>query len=142
MPTTNDKSPAARTHLFTYGSLMFEPVWQRVTKGQYTSGIETIEGFVRRGVQGEEYPAVIRSQDPKAVLSGRVYRNIQDDDLKRLDAFEGEGYERITTVTTKGDSVALYLYRHPQRMTAAQWDPEWFRTTGMEAFLRRYPGFV
>lgn len=121
---------------------MFEPVWQRVAKGRYPSSLETIEGFVRRGVRGEEYPAVIRSNDPRAVLEGRVYRDVQDEDLRRLDAFEGEDYRRISTVTQTGETVALYLYCHPQRMTDEPWDPDWFRSTGMAAFLQRYPGFV
>lgn len=131
-----------QTHLFTYGSLMFAPVWERVVRGRYASSVETVKGFVRRGVTGEEYPAVIRSEAPDAVLSGRVYRNIQLADLQRLDAFEGDDYQRISTRTCNSEPVELYLYLQPQRMTAQDWDPEWFRKTGMEAFLSRYRGFA
>ena len=136
------------TNLFTYGSLMFAPVWGRVVKGTYASSEEELEGFARYQVLGEEYPAVLRSTDvlstsapPSSLLTGRVYWNIDEQDQARLDAFDGSDYERIKVTTRSQKQVDLYLYRHPQRLSQTAWDPVWFERQGMTEFLKRYPGF-
>lgn len=130
-----------RINLFTYGSLMFSPVWGRVAKHQYVTSDETIVGYVRRCIRGEEYPAVIASIDSSSALQGKVYWDITDEDLARLDRFEGNEYERIITRTTRGDEVALYLFLNKEKIADEPWDPGAFEQTGMRRFLERYPGF-
>jgi gamma-glutamylcyclotransferase (GGCT)/AIG2-like uncharacterized protein YtfP len=131
------------THLFTYGSLMFEPVWNWVAKQSYQSSEETICGYARYKVIGEEYPAVIATPTKTSnQLQGRVYWSVDSEDLDRLDQFEGVEYERITTQTLNGHEVALYVFLPTHKISYEPWDPIWFEQTGMSIFLKRYPGFT
>jgi gamma-glutamylcyclotransferase (GGCT)/AIG2-like uncharacterized protein YtfP len=130
------------THLFTYGSLMFAPVWTRVATKPYHNSSEVIQGFARYKVSGEEYPAALAKPDePSSRLVGRVYWNVDLVDLERLDQFEGSDYERISTQTVSGHTVALYIYLRPALVSKEAWDPAHFENVGMGKFLARYPGF-
>jgi gamma-glutamylcyclotransferase (GGCT)/AIG2-like uncharacterized protein YtfP len=130
------------THLFTYGSLMFAPVLERVAKRHYRSSAEVIHGYARYKVSGEEYPAVVATpDDPNHTLHGRVYWEVDAEDLARLDRFEGGDYARISTVTASGHPVALYVFLAREKMSQESWDPTWFEQIGMKQFLTRYPGF-
>jgi gamma-glutamylcyclotransferase (GGCT)/AIG2-like uncharacterized protein YtfP len=74
-----------------------------------------------------------------------VYWHVDEADMARLDAFEGSDYERVDVemVTAQGETkaVALYLYRLPERLLDAPWDPELFLKEGMARFIARYAGF-
>ena len=128
-------------NLFTYGSLMFDEVWQRVVRGQYRSSIETLRGYARHQVRDEDYPAVIRAPGAEALLQGRLWWDVDAADVARLDAFEGEDYERISVTTESGAQAGLYLYRRSGRVLQAEWDPKHFERETMARFLARYPGF-
>jgi gamma-glutamylcyclotransferase (GGCT)/AIG2-like uncharacterized protein YtfP len=122
---------------------MFEPVWSRVAKQRYQSTEETICGYARYKVLGEEYPAVIAT--PAEIsnrLQGRVYWSVDSQDMERLDLFEGAEYERVTTKTVSGHNVALYVFLATHKVSEQPWDPIWFEQTGMSIFLKRYPGFT
>lgn len=132
-------------HIFTYGSLMFEPVWSAVVQGRYQSSPATLPGFVRRCVRNEHYPVIY--PDSAAVdIDGVVYLDVAVDDLERLDRFEGEYYTRkplqIRTETHGFLGVEGYILKDEYRHIATDepWDPEAFRQTGISAFLARYQG--
>ena len=121
---------------------MFAPVWTRVAKRLYRNTDEVIQGYARFKVSGEEYPAAVATPDhPSSRLQGRVYWDIDSEDMRRLDQFEGADYSRVNIKTERGHEVALYVYRSTQRMSQEPWDPVWFERTGMTSFLTRYPGF-
>ena len=75
------------THLFTYGSLMFEDVWNRLVKGNYLSQKATLRGYARRSVKGDEYPVIFQADE---LVEGVVYYDISEEDRIILDIFEGE----------------------------------------------------
>ena len=79
------------THLFTYGSLMFEDVWNRLVRGNYLSQKATLMGYARRSVKNDEYPVIFQADE---LVEGVVYYDINKEDMITLDAFEGEYYER------------------------------------------------
>jgi gamma-glutamylcyclotransferase (GGCT)/AIG2-like uncharacterized protein YtfP len=135
-------------NLFTYGSLMFAPVWERVARNTYPNALASVRGFVRHQVLNEDYPGVIAqaqsasSSHEDALLQGRVYRGVSMEDRHRLDKFEGPDYHCVETQTTDGESVVLYIFVHPQRLSAKAWDPQWFEDVGIHRFLQKYPGFL
>ena len=47
------------TNIFTYGSLMFAPVWQQVVKGQYQAIPSVLADHQRLAVLNEDYLAAI-----------------------------------------------------------------------------------
>jgi gamma-glutamylcyclotransferase (GGCT)/AIG2-like uncharacterized protein YtfP len=95
-------------HVFTYGSLMFEPVWRRVVLGHYLSEVASIRGFRRLSVREKEHPALVISRQGDEIL-GRVYLDVRHSDIERLDAFETERYARVTITATAESDHRLVL---------------------------------
>ena len=48
------------SHVFTYGSLMFDRVWSRVVCGTYPAAAATLSGFRRQRVLDQDYPSLQR----------------------------------------------------------------------------------
>lgn len=124
-------------HVFTYGSLMFAPVWQRVVQGRYRQAAARVDDFARLAIVGETYPGMV-ARDGSSV-AGVLYFDIGQSDLAALDAFEGTEYRRapVRAVLDGGDAIEAqaYLYLLPQKLSALPWRPEAFR---MELFLGTY----
>lgn len=133
------------THIFTYGSLMFERIWSHVVQGNYEHQTGTLSGYVRRCIANEKYPAILPGLKSSKV-EGVLYHNISSEDVLRLDSFEGSFYirkpVRIQTdedIFTADTYVLNESYKHI--LTAKEWDPERFEKEGIEIFLERYFGF-
>jgi gamma-glutamylcyclotransferase (GGCT)/AIG2-like uncharacterized protein YtfP len=133
-------------NLFAYGSLMFEEVWSQVVRGDYLRRPARLHGFLRRRAYGDVYPVIIPSNHG-AWVDGVVYFGVSDGDIRRVDAFEAEPYDRQThTVIVEGfekhqaDAYVLkenYHYMVDDR----EWDPQWFAREGLPFFIRHYGGF-
>ena len=127
-------------NVFTYGSLMFPVVWDRVVQDRYRSGKATIHGFRRLRIRGEHYPALI--VNPNAdVLAGRVYFDVSASDIARLDHFETSDYARVSiAVTVAGKALAAdaYLALKPEALEPLEWSAEIFERDGLESFLATY----
>jgi gamma-glutamylcyclotransferase (GGCT)/AIG2-like uncharacterized protein YtfP len=126
-----------RAHIFTYGSLMFAPVWTCVVRGVYRSAPAEAAGFARYAIAGETYPGLIARDG--ASVQGMLYFAVAPDDIAALDAFEGIEYRRmpITVTLASGESAQAntYLYLLPQKLSESPWLPEAFQ---MERFLGTY----
>lgn len=124
-------------HVFTYGSLMFAQVWQRVVRGAYRSCPAMAHGFARHAIAGETYPGMIRRDG--ANVPGMLYFDVGPDDIAALDTFEGAEYRRETVLATLafGEQVTAetYLYLLPQKLSESPWRPEEFQ---MESFIGSY----
>ena len=126
--------------VFTYGSLMFAPVWAHVVRGKYASAEATALGVRRGAVPNEEYPGCLR--DANAQTQGCAYFNVAAEDLARLDTFEGAHYWRESVLLRFDDAQTqpawIYLYRFSEKLSAADWSPERFEREGMAKFLANY----
>jgi gamma-glutamylcyclotransferase (GGCT)/AIG2-like uncharacterized protein YtfP len=126
--------------VFTYGSLMFDPVWSHVVRGHYASAPARAIGVRRGAVVNEAYPGCVR--EPEASTAGRVYFNVSAADMARLDTFEGEHYwrEAVLVRDDRGQTHAawIYMYRLTAGLSATDWSPEWFEREGMAKFLASY----
>ena len=133
-------------HVFTYGTLMFTPVWSKVVTGTYRSACAWLPGYQRRRILGEVYPALVPAADAAAV-EGRLYFDIGAADLQRLDQFEGQYYQRqAATCRLEGDTTAkaqVYVFRSKYRhlVDTGEWDMQQFTDNGLEEFLSHYQGF-
>lgn len=125
------------THVFTYGSLMFAPVWERVVQGAYRSSQAVATGFARYAIAGETYPGMIARDGAR--VPGVLYFDVVPVDVAALDAFEGIEYRRvpISVALASGESAAAdtYLYLLPEKLSESPWLPEAFQ---MERFLNTY----
>ena len=126
--------------LFAYGTLMEEAVFRRVA-GSALSGVPAVApGWIRRRVRGQVYPGII----PQAggIVNGIVYAELTPVAWKRLDAFEGEMYERSTLVVRTEDgcdrNAFAYVVKSAFRslLTADDWSFDDFRSRDLPAYVR------
>lgn len=134
-------------NVFAYGSLMFPQVWSRVVQGEYESIRGTLHGFRRRCLRNEPYPVAFEGAPSERVL-GEVYLDVKEDDIVRLDRFEGEYYARKLedVVLDNGKIIRANTYvLKPEFYPLVDdnpWDVEQFKLVGMQRFLEQYQGFA
>ena len=125
------------SHVFTYGSLMFPQVWQRVVRGDYRSAPACADGYARYALAGETYPGMVAQ--PGASVQGVLYFDVGPADVAALDAFEGVEYRRgtIAVALASGETVEAdtYIYLLPQNLSDSPWLPENFQ---MARFIGSY----
>jgi gamma-glutamylcyclotransferase (GGCT)/AIG2-like uncharacterized protein YtfP len=119
-------------NVFTYGSLMFEPVWHSVCAGTYETTKGRIQGFNRYRVADQTYPALI--PELNGSVDGLIYLNVSPEDLARLDLFEGAEYRRVSA-TSLGLNVEVYEFLPLQRVVKVPWDVDNFAGHGLSKFL-------
>jgi gamma-glutamylcyclotransferase (GGCT)/AIG2-like uncharacterized protein YtfP len=127
-------------NVFTYGSLMFPVVWQRVVRGNYRSERGTIHGFRRLAVRDKEHPALVIAKGG-APIEGRVYFDVTDEDMARLDHFETPRYARVGVAVTINETAIVadaYLALHHDELTDVDWDVAKFEQEGLPRFLATY----
>jgi gamma-glutamylcyclotransferase (GGCT)/AIG2-like uncharacterized protein YtfP len=130
----------AMAHVFTYGSLMFREVWKRVVKNDYRSTLGTIHGFRRVRVRGKEHPALVIAKGG-APIEGRIYFDVLDDDLSRLDQFETHRYARVSIAATIDATPTVadaYLALNHDELTNEDWDVAKFEREGLPKFIAGY----
>ncbi len=130
-------------HVFTYGSLMYRAVWERVIPGAHPARGGAIHGYVRRRITNEVYPALVGA-GPESTVRGVVYADVSESELATVDRFEDEGelYRRIPVSVALDDGTVLeawaYVFLHPERVDDSPWDVEQFEAQGLETFLNTY----
>lgn len=139
-------------NVFTYGSLMFPEVWERVTGSGLRGEPARLHGFEARVIDGQSYPALVPK--PGGVTDGVVYLEVGSVEVERLDGFEGDFYERLEVeveaamagaegkyTSVKAEVYAAAVPEDP-RILDERWRPEVFRDRHLAVFLREDPGFT
>jgi gamma-glutamylcyclotransferase (GGCT)/AIG2-like uncharacterized protein YtfP len=132
-------------HGFTYGSLMWADIMARVCGREFASEPAVLAGHRRHPVHGQDYPGLRPAAGHQ--VAGRLYLDVDAAAWARLDAFEGEEYERVEVQVRLADgrAVAAQVYRFraafAQRLLPGDWDADAFEREGRQRFLRRYIGF-
>ena len=125
------------THIFTYGSLMFAPVWERVVQGRYRQATAVLARHARFALLDDSYPGMVSAADSS--VPGVVYFDIDGADLAALDHFEGHEYRRTNVQLRLDDGTPLaaqtYLFEALGRLSDQPWDPATF---AMDRFLDSY----
>lgn len=104
-----------------------------------------LPGFRRFLVNNEQYPGVVADDTGK--VPGVVYHSIKPEAWSRLDAFEGEFYDRnLVTVHYANNTmtqVYCYVFRPEfhHHLTRVEWDYAAFLRNGKQIFQSRYCGF-
>ena len=128
-------------HCFTYGSLMFAEVMFAVAAQTGLRAVPaTLDGWQRFRIREVTYPAALRSRHASRI-EGMLWFDLSDEAWKRLDAFEGEVYNRVE-VEVESDSgrhrAWIYEYLKPDRVLAEDWDPKTFQQQHMADFFRQH----
>lgn len=133
-------------NIFTYGSLMFAPVWQSLVESNYPNLAATLHDYRRLTIRYDIYPVALPYKGHR--IAGVLYRGVQQADLKRLDEFEGEYYYRqaVSVTTIKRELIAAQVYilkpNYRYLASACEWDKQRFKLWGLKQFLQRYKGFT
>lgn len=125
------------TNIFTYGSLMFADVWKPLVSGDYRSEPAILAGYRRFAVPGVTYPGIIAA--PGYRVAGLLYLDVAEEDVARLDAFEGTEYRRdalqVELADAKVLSAGTYVWLNHERLSDKLWLAEAFR---LREFIETY----
>ena len=134
-------------NVFTYGSLMFSPVWDTVVKGNYRAGSALLRGYSRRQIINDIYPVAFPA-DTQDFISGIVYYDIEPADVNRLDEFEGDYYRRthvsLEIIDQSPVDAEAYIIkpRHQHLISTLEWNPNDFKQRCLSEFMSAYEGFI
>jgi len=132
-------------NIFTYGTLMIPGVMYAVTAREFRFKNAILRGYVRFTVKGEFYPGILPVTD--AVTEGIIYFDVDELSLARLDAFEGELYQRTPVpVEPEKDEILnaeTYVIKPEYRgyLSSKEWNVKEFNQKHLGAFLETYQSF-
>lgn len=132
-------------HIFTYGSLMYPQIMERVCGIHLMSRPATLHHFRRSRLQHLDYPGVFAHKD--AHVPGILYLDLPTPALRRLDDFEGDQYMRqeVEVEVDGGQYLSAMTYvlqAHCQTLaTGEEWDFATFLNSGKDRFITTYIGF-
>ncbi len=133
-------------HCFTYGSLMCDDIMGAVCAAAPLSPLPArLAGFRRAPVIGVEYPGMVPAAD--GLVEGVLYLDLPATAWPRLDAFEGDEYQRseVEVELADGRRLAAWTYvfkpEHVGRLGEGEWDFQRFLETGKARFEALYMGF-
>lgn len=128
----------AAHHLFAYGTLMCTDIMCMVARSVCASRSAVVLGYRRRRLQGECYPAIVPCGGDS--VEGVVYADVPEAAWERLDAFEGELYQRVrvNAASLDGQRVAAFAYvlkpQFAHLLSDTPWSLEQFIRDGKESF--------
>ena len=132
-------------NLFAYGSLMCEDIMVEVSGCRLPFESGKINGYSRRSVRGEHYPALV--PDDSGCVEGIVYLDVPQSAWERLDRFEGKMYIRqaVNIELTDGRMLPGLAYvvrpEYVEHLESDEWDFENFLKNGKAHFQREYRGY-
>lgn len=126
-------------HLFTYGTLMFPEVWERIDVGNFQSEPATLPGFAIYRVKDAVFPGIVRAE-PSDQVNGLVYFDLDEESLFELDAYESDLYERVPVIAASEHGpieCTAYVIPDSNRgaLTSEVWDAKWFAEHQLEKYL-------
>lgn len=125
--------------LFCYGTLQSPLVMKAVTGQAYEGKEATLINWARFRVRDSEYPGITRQEE--AVVSGKLYWGLDEKAMEKLDAFEGDKYERVIVEVTLADGASEEAYTYAIRSDCRKllsndpWDFDRFIQNGLEKFI-------
>lgn len=133
------------TNLFTYGSLMCNDIMIKVAGCQADFSPARLNNFFRSNIRDREYPGITPRSG--AVVAGVIYHNLSFEAIQRLDAFEGELYQRqsVEVVTERHGILKVMTYvikpQYKDLLTDEEWSFNYFLAVGKKRFEETYFGF-
>ena len=131
--------------IFVYGTLMISEVMYAVTTREFRFKNTVLRGYARFAVKGECFPGILPVAD--AATEGLIYFDVDELSLARLDAFEGELYQRTPVpVETEKDEILnaeTYVIKPEYRgyLSSEEWNVKEFNQKHLGAFLETYQSF-
>ncbi len=112
-------------NLFVYGTLMWEET-QRALLGRSPETMDALlYDYKRLKVRGESYPGIRKS--PGSSVRGKLLLRLTEEELRVLDQYEGEEYERteVKVKTPDGEFIDAFVYVIKDEFSNILKDEEW-----------------
>lgn len=125
--------------LFCYGTLQSPLVMKAVTGNAYDGQEATLLDWARYRVEKTEYPGIIQEQGQR--VTGKLYWGIDEEALEKLDAFEGDKYERVVVPITLADGSVKNAWAYAFKdeylnlLSSDPWEFDRFLQNGLERFI-------
>lgn len=125
--------------LFVYGSLMNEEVLTSLLGCRFIKTKAFLADYKCLAVSGADYPAI--RPERGSVVAGEVVEGLTPQQVRDLDIFEGEYYQRVPVivVTEKNmeNQCETYVFKpeYYNLLTNSGWCNKRFREKHMRAFL-------
>lgn len=125
--------------VFTYGTLVFPEVMGAVTGKAFRFEDGWIMGYARFGVRDAVYPGVV--ERPGARTTGRVFFDVDERTLARLDRFEDWLYERRRVCVKREGGEAVWAdawivpAHYASELDERPWDPEHFQREHLAGYV-------
>ena len=125
--------------LFCYGTLQSPLVMKAVTGRAFSGQEATLNNWARYRVRHSEYPGIVPQID--SMVHGKVYWGLDEDAMKKLDAFEGDKYERVIVQVTLADGTVEEAFTYAicsdcrDMLSTDPWDFDRFLQNGLEKFI-------
>ncbi|QDS99382.1 gamma-glutamylcyclotransferase family protein [Adhaeretor mobilis] len=135
-------------HLFAYGTLVFEDIWQLIVGRVVQSRAATLRGYEVRRAEGDLYPVMFESEvsDESSAIEnvpGFVYYDLTESEFQRLDDYESGLYYRRTVLPLLEDGTVIRCdsYVLPQRnlqyASELPWTQQWFAQHAKQRYMQR-----
>jgi len=98
--------------VFAYGTLLDSEIQRRVIGRTVESRPDTLLGYRKGVLQLADATYFIAIRDEQSEIRGAVIE-VTPDELRRIDRYEGEEYERVQVVLASG--VRAWVYRRPEK---------------------------
>lgn len=127
-------------NVFTYGSLLFDGVWEAVVGRIGPSFEGRLDGFEAWKITGQVFPGLAPACGHQ--VAGRVWQGVTAVELAKLDAFESGIYdrERVPVQTSSGKLLKCWAYVvRPDcrdRLRNERWDRDEFQRLHLEDFVK------
>jgi gamma-glutamylcyclotransferase (GGCT)/AIG2-like uncharacterized protein YtfP len=127
-------------HLFAYGTLELAIVIEKVVGRRFEAREALLTGHARYLLARHPYPAVI--EDLAGSVVGTVYFDVEAPAFARLDAYEGNLYERRELPVRVGSAVMqaqCYVLRGEFHalLSSSPWDRQQFERQHLASYLAR-----
>ncbi|MBB6431518.1 gamma-glutamylcyclotransferase family protein [Algisphaera agarilytica] len=132
--------------VFTYGSLVIPAVMEVVTGRSFRHENATLRDFERFLIAQQVYPGIVPAEGMH--VTGRLYFDVDEASLVRLDYFESEVYDRQTVEVelASGESTPAFSYvvseQYRHLLSGEAWDEATFVERHLPNFLARARGWM
>jgi gamma-glutamylcyclotransferase (GGCT)/AIG2-like uncharacterized protein YtfP len=121
---------------------MYDEVLNPVLRGKVKKENAILSGYRRVKIHGESYPGLI--EDSSHHVEGILLSNLSHSNLKQLDIFEGDYYERqkVSVTTRENEKVTCEVYlfktRYKHLLSRTSWCSKTFYKKHLKQFLNSY----
>lgn len=118
---------------------MFDEVWQCLVDRRPQNIPARLNGYGRVYIQNQVYPGL--KADASSEVEGLLLLDLNDGEIRVLDEFEGDEYERSPVDLTVEDGGQFTAYAYlvrpdcQQVLTDADWHPDTFYTKHLNEFI-------